>query len=96
MGTPVEYIAFKGLDKGKPEEILLIEVKSGETKELSPCERVIRDLVESKKIRWLLIHLPAEMKKPLRVIRIVQGYASYPPYNSQDEKFIQPNEKINI
>ncbi|MCX8172974.1 MAG: hypothetical protein N3D09_05135 [Archaeoglobaceae archaeon] len=38
IGTPVDYIAFRGLDKGKPEEILLIEVKSGETKELSARE----------------------------------------------------------
>jgi len=63
IGTPVDFIAFKGLSEGKLEEILFIEVKSGETTGLTEREKQIRDVVESKRIRWLFIHLPAELEK---------------------------------
>ncbi|MDI9645436.1 MAG: Holliday junction resolvase-like protein [Archaeoglobales archaeon] len=65
IGTPIDYIAFKGLNDGKPEEILFIEVKSGESGALTTREKAVRDLVESKKVRWLLIHMPSEMERAL-------------------------------
>ena len=65
IGTPIDFIAFKGLSNDKPEEIIFIEVKSGKTATLSPREKSIKELVENKKVRWLLIHLPSELDKAI-------------------------------
>lgn len=69
IGTPIDFIAFKGLSEDKPEEIIFIvifiEVKSGKTAALSPREKSIKELVENKKVRWLLIHLPSELDKAI-------------------------------
>jgi len=53
LGTPIDFIAFPGLATGEPEEIVLVEVKSGKA-QLSTKERKIRDLVKKKKVRWEL------------------------------------------
>ncbi|HIQ39230.1 MAG TPA: Holliday junction resolvase [Methanothermococcus okinawensis] len=63
LGTPVDFIAFKGLSDGKPEEIIFIEVKSGSSTTLSNNERKIKKLIEAGKVKWMLIHLPKELEK---------------------------------
>ena len=63
LGTPVDYIGFKGLSDGELEEILFIEVKSGKTKNLTERERQIKDIVEARKVKWVFIHLPEEIEK---------------------------------
>jgi len=66
LGTPVDFIAFKGLSDGEPEEIIFIEVKSGSSTRLSDKERKIKELIEAGKVRWMLIHLPKEIEKLLK------------------------------
>ncbi|GBC70940.1 hypothetical protein HRbin02_00713 [Candidatus Calditenuaceae archaeon HR02] len=61
IGTPVDFIAFKGLSEGSLTEIYFFEVKSGETKVLTERERQIKDVIESKRVKWELIHLPSEI-----------------------------------
>lgn len=52
VGKPVDFIAFPGVAEGKPiEEILFIEVKTGEAK-LSGREKEIRNLIENGKVRY--------------------------------------------
>lgn len=63
LGTPIDFIAFKGLSDGKPEEIIFIEVKSGSSKTLSNNERKIKKLIEAGKVKWMFIHLPKEIEK---------------------------------
>lgn len=63
IGTPIDFIAFKGLEEGNPEEIVFIEVKSGKTKTLTKRERQIKELVESKKVRWITFHTQSEIQK---------------------------------
>lgn len=72
IGTPVDYVAFKGLSEGKLEEIFFIEVKSGKTYLLTEREKQIKEAVEIKKVKWLLIHLPSEIER-LRGIVIKQN-----------------------
>lgn len=62
IGTPIDFIAFKGLSEGVPEKICFIEVKSGKTVSMTTRERMVKDLVEAGKVEWLLIHLPTEMR----------------------------------
>ena len=53
IGTPVDYVVFRGLSTGTVEEIILLEVKSGES-DLSKGQRRIRDAVDAGKVRWEL------------------------------------------
>ncbi|MBQ2206858.1 MAG: Holliday junction resolvase, partial [Treponema sp.] len=53
IGKPVDFIAFPGAAEGKAlEEILLIEVKSGDS-QLSTRERQIRDAVKDGRVRYI-------------------------------------------
>ena len=63
IGTPIDYIGFKGLSDGKLEEIVFLEVKSGKTERLTEREKQVKEIIDSKKVRWLFIHLPKEMEK---------------------------------
>jgi len=57
LGTPIDYVAFKGLSDGKPEEVLFIEVKSSKTGSLTPREQAVKRLVDAKKVRWVTFNL---------------------------------------
>ncbi|MEM3872781.1 MAG: Holliday junction resolvase-like protein [Nitrososphaeria archaeon] len=63
IGTPVDFIAFKGLSDGEVEKIYFIEVKSGKSEALTKREEMIKDAIESGKVEWLLIHLPTEIEE---------------------------------
>ena len=53
VGKPIDFIAFPGAASGKDiEEILLIEVKSGDA-QLSVRERQIKSAVEQGKVRYI-------------------------------------------
>lgn len=64
MGSPIDYIYFKGLSAGKLTDIIFIEVKSqreipGKKPSISlpKRERQIRDVVNKGKVSWELLHL---------------------------------------
>jgi len=51
LGKPIDFICFKGLDDKNVEEIVFVEVKSGNSK-LSSSEKKLKEAVEKKKVRW--------------------------------------------
>ncbi len=51
IGSPVDFIVFKGISKKEPEEIIFVEVKTGKSN-LSENERKLKQIVENKKVRW--------------------------------------------
>ena len=51
LGSPIDFIAFKGLDEKNVTEIVFIEVKTGKSK-LNGTEKSIRDAILNKKIRF--------------------------------------------
>ena len=54
LGKPVDFVAFPGSAEGrKIEEVVFIEVKTGESK-LSNREKEIRQAVENKKVRYVV------------------------------------------
>ena len=63
LGTPIDYIAFKGLSDKNPEEIVFIEVKSGKTSTLTERERAVKELVESGKVKWITFHITKEIEE---------------------------------
>ena len=72
IGTPIDFIVFKGLSDGKPEKIIFMEVKSGKSMTLTDKERKVRELVEAGKVEWKLIHLPTEIERTLKEIGTVE------------------------
>lgn len=62
LGTPIDYVAFEGLDQKNIEKITFIEVKSGKTTTLTPQERQIKDIIEKKKVGWIQINLQEELE----------------------------------
>ena len=58
FGKPIDWIGFKGLDDPTAKiGIKIIEVKTGQTKNLSHNEKRIKDAVERKDIEWMTIHI---------------------------------------
>jgi len=63
IGTPIDYVAFKGLSNGKVEEILFIEVKTGNSPSLSDREKEVRKAVDEKRVRFVMINLKEELNR---------------------------------
>jgi predicted Holliday junction resolvase-like endonuclease len=60
IGTPVDMIVFPGLAKGDPEEIVILEIKTGKSGQLTPPQHKIRQLIEEGMVRWEVIHRSSE------------------------------------
>ena len=60
IGSPIDLIVFPGLATGNPQEIVIMEIKTGKTSQLTPEERKIRQLIEDGMVRWELIQKPSE------------------------------------
>jgi predicted Holliday junction resolvase-like endonuclease len=59
IGSPIDMIVFPGLAKGEPEEVVILEVKSGKST-LNPVQRKIRQLIEDGMVRWDEVHQQIE------------------------------------
>lgn len=57
LGSPVDYIVFKGMDNDKIEELIFLEIKSGKSV-LTAREKQIKKLIEEGKVSWKLYNLP--------------------------------------
>lgn len=51
LGDPIDLVIFNGQSAGDLKEIVLCEVKSGESK-LSKIQNRIKELIEKRKVRW--------------------------------------------
>jgi predicted Holliday junction resolvase-like endonuclease len=56
LGSPIDFIGFKGLDGEGEIEIKFIEVKSGKSR-LNKNQRRIRDAVIAKQIEWVEVRV---------------------------------------
>lgn len=59
VGKPVDFVAFSGASKGEVDEIVFVEVKTGNAS-LSKVERSIRDAIVESKVRWVEYRIPLE------------------------------------
>jgi predicted Holliday junction resolvase-like endonuclease len=55
IGSPIDMIVFPGLAKGEPEEIVILEVKTGRS-QLTAQQKKIRQLIEDGMVRWDEVH----------------------------------------
>lgn len=60
LGSPVDYIIFKGMDNDKIEELIFLEIKSGKSV-LTAREKQIKKLIEEKKVSWKEYNLPDKL-----------------------------------
>ncbi len=60
IGTPFDLIIFPGLACGDPQEIVIMEIKTGKNCQLSAVERKIRQLIEDGMVRWELMQRQVE------------------------------------
>lgn len=51
IGSPIDMVVFPGLAKGDPEEIVILEIKTGKSC-LTPQQKKIRQLIEDGMVRW--------------------------------------------
>ena len=64
LGTPIDLIAFKGLNASVEEvEIVFIEVKTGGSV-LSAREKAVKKAVEEKKVSWRVFNPDVEVDRP--------------------------------
>ena len=52
IGSPVDMIVFPGLARGEPEEIVILEVKTGKSSGLTLAQRKIKQLILDGMVRW--------------------------------------------
>ena len=60
IGSPIDFIVFPGLASGDPQEIVIMEIKSGKNGQLTPAQRKIQQLIEDGMVRWELIQRTVE------------------------------------
>jgi predicted Holliday junction resolvase-like endonuclease len=54
IGSPIDYIIFVGYSHNMPQEVVLVDIKTGKA-DITPLQRRIRDLVRQGKVRWQTI-----------------------------------------
>ena len=63
IGKPVDFIIFKGMDQKRIDEVVFVEVKSGQNK-LNGVQRALKETVQHKKISWHEYKVPDDLIKP--------------------------------
>lgn len=57
LGKPVDFVAFSGANENNIDEIVFIEVKSGDSA-LTSIERSIRQAIIDGRVRWVEYRIP--------------------------------------
>src|SRR3989338_5105869 len=62
IGKPIDFVVFRGMDSKKIDEIVFVEVKSGQS-QLSKVEKSLKLAIENKNVGWHEYKVPEEMTK---------------------------------
>jgi len=60
VGKPVDFIVFKGMDEKKIDEVVFVEVKSGDAK-MSSQEKNLKDAIDKGKVKFVEYRIPKEL-----------------------------------
>jgi predicted Holliday junction resolvase-like endonuclease len=60
IGSPIDMVVFPGLAQGDPQEVVILEIKTGKNAQLNPVQRKIRQLIEDGMVRWDEVHQRGE------------------------------------
>lgn len=64
IGKPIDFIVFKGMDDKKIDEIVFVEVKSGQNR-LNEVQKSMKSAVENKNIKWAEYKIPINLTKKI-------------------------------
>lgn len=56
IGSPVDFIVFSGTANGEPNEVVFVEVKTGDST-LSAKQKKLKQVIQDRKVRWEQISL---------------------------------------
>src|SRR3989344_562081 len=62
LGKPTDFIVFKGMDEKKIDEVIFVEVKSGDSK-ISPQEKNLKDTIDKKRVRYEEYRISKDLTK---------------------------------
>ena len=62
LGKPIDFVVFRGLDEGRVDEVVFVEVKSGAST-LSTPERRLRDAIKKRRVRWVEYRVPTKVTR---------------------------------
>ena len=60
VGKPIDLIVFKGMDEKDINEVVFVEVKSGNAR-LSEHEKKLKEVIDKKKVRWEEYRIPEKL-----------------------------------
>ena len=60
IGKPIDFVVFKGMDEKSINEVVFVEVKSGQS-QLSKVEKTLKSAIDNKKISWHEYKVPEEV-----------------------------------
>ena len=60
IGSPVDFVVFRGIDEKEPVEVVILEVKSGRAS-LSSLQRKVRDVIQEGKVSWAEYRVPEDV-----------------------------------
>ena len=67
IGKPIDLVIFKGADEQSIQEVIFVEIKSGEAR-LSSQERQLRDVIQNHRVSWVEYRIPKELTKAKKEI----------------------------
>ena len=62
IGKPIDFVVFKGMDEKKIDEVVFVEVKSGQSS-LSRVEKTLKSSIQNKNVSWHEYKVPEEVTK---------------------------------
>lgn len=62
IGNPVDFVVFRGIEEREPQEVVILEVKSGASR-LSTTQRKVRDVVRAGKVSWAEYRVPEDLSR---------------------------------
>lgn len=62
IGKPIDFIVFKGMDEKDINEVVFVEIKSGDSK-LNSQEKKLKDTIKNKKVSWVEYRIPRDLTK---------------------------------
>ena len=62
LGKPTDFIVFKGMDEKNINEVIFVEVKSGNSR-LNAQEKSLKETIENKNVKWVEYKIPEDLTK---------------------------------
>jgi predicted Holliday junction resolvase-like endonuclease len=66
LGSPIDFVIFKGASEGEIEEVVFLEIKTAKSRMNSQqvkLKKVIDSLGKDSKVKWVTINIPIELDK---------------------------------